>query len=86
MLMNVTGGQTKAGNGLHPPNLISSPPIRGGYIMKRTNARDSQFPDDEDRNGHQNISLRTAQPSDTAPIHRKFYKRIFYIEGTQNQI
>jgi hypothetical protein len=86
MLMNVIGGWTRAGNGLHPPNLISSPPIMGRYIMKRTNARDSQFPNDGDRNGPQNISVLTAQPSDTAPIHRKLYKRIFCIKGTQNQI
>lgn len=84
--MNVRGRQTRTGNGLYPPNLTSSPAIMGRYIMKRTNARDSQFPDDEDRDGPQNISVLTSQPSDTAPIHRKFYKRIFYIKGTQNQL
>jgi len=60
MLVNITVGWTRAGIGLHPPNLILSPAITGRHIMKRTNVYGRQFPDDEDRDGPRNVGIHTA--------------------------
>ena len=41
--------------------------------MTQTDFGGSQFPDDEDRNGPQNVGLLAIQPSDVAASPRIFY-------------
>jgi hypothetical protein len=57
-----------------PTNQLDSPQaILGRYIMTQTDFGGSQFPDDEDRNGPQNLGLLAIQPSDVASSLRIFY-------------
>lgn len=65
------------------PNQFSLPSVTiTGYSCN------SQFPDDEDRYGPQNIGLLTIQPSDLASSPRIFFLNIilFFLQATnQNQ-
>jgi hypothetical protein len=46
--------------------IVSPQAILGRYITTQTDFGRSQFPDDEDRNGPQNVGLLAIQPPDVA--------------------
>jgi len=59
--------------------LVSPQAILGRYVIAQTDFGGSQFHDDEDRNGPQNIGLLAIQSPDVAASPRIFYWIFLFI-------
>jgi len=71
--------RTEQNSYLTPPikSLVSPLAIMGRYFMKLTDFGGSQFPDDLDRDGFQNVDLHTVQPSVAAACLIIYYCNLF---------
>jgi hypothetical protein len=70
----VREGPSRAGTWLHPTTPPVLPPAMADrYIKMQTDFASSQFPDDEGRDGSQNVGLFTIKLFNMADSPRTFY-------------